>query len=44
MDYMQTQLDKIDLPQKDEAFLLERMLEMYSNPLKNKLIATGVDL
>lgn len=44
MDYMQKQLDKIDLPQKDEAFLLERMLEMYSNPLKNKLIATGVDL
>lgn len=39
MDYIQAQLDKIDLPQKDEAFLFEKMMEMYSNPLKNKLIA-----
>ena len=44
MDYIQKQLSKIDLLQKDEAFLLERLLEMYSNPLKNKLIATGIDL
>jgi len=37
--YLQKQLDKIDLEDKDEDFLRERMLEMYSNPLKNKLEA-----
>ncbi len=39
MDYVQKQIDKIDLPQKDESFLRKRIFEMYSNPLKNKLIA-----
>ncbi len=33
----QGQLDKIVLPNKDEAFLRKKMLEMYSNPLKNYL-------
>lgn len=35
--YLQGQLDKIVLPGKDEAFLRTKMLEMYTNPLKNYL-------
>ena len=35
--YLQRQLDKINIPNKDEAFLRSKMLEMYSNPLKNHL-------
>ncbi|MDR3308643.1 MAG: 1-acyl-sn-glycerol-3-phosphate acyltransferase [Tannerella sp.] len=35
--YLQKQIDKIDLPDKDEAFLRTKILEMYSNPLKNHL-------
>jgi hypothetical protein len=35
-EYLQQQLDKIELPCKDEPFLRRRMLEMYANPLKNK--------
>jgi hypothetical protein len=37
--YIKQQLDKIDLKNKDENFLRKSMLEMYSNPLKNKLEA-----
>ena len=37
--YLKGQLDKIELPGKDEAFLRERILTMYANPLKNKLAA-----
>jgi hypothetical protein len=37
--YLEKQLSKIDSIGKDEAFLRKRMLEMYSNPLKNKLEA-----
>jgi len=33
--YFQQQLDKIDLPDKDIPFLLEKMQEMYANPVKN---------
>ena len=33
--YLQQQLNKIDIPDKDETFLRTKMLEMYSNPLKN---------
>lgn len=36
-EYVQGQLDKIVLPNKDEAFLRMKILEMYSNPLKNYL-------
>ena len=36
VNYLEKQLDKIDLPGKDEDFLRKRMLEMYANPLKNK--------
>ncbi|HPH62958.1 MAG TPA: 1-acyl-sn-glycerol-3-phosphate acyltransferase [Paludibacteraceae bacterium] len=38
-EYLAGQLAKIDLPNKDEAFLRERMLTMYSNLLKNHLEA-----
>ncbi len=36
-NYLQTQLNKIELENKDEAFLRERILEMYANPTKNWL-------
>ena len=38
--YLAGQLAKIQLPNKDEAFLRERMLTMYANPLRNYLNAT----
>ncbi|MCM1475179.1 MAG: acyltransferase [Muribaculaceae bacterium] len=40
--YFDKQLDKIDLPDitpEEREFLMEKMLTMYANPLKNKLIA-----
>ena len=36
-DYLEKQLAKIQLPDKDESFLRERMLTMYANPLRNYL-------
>lgn len=36
-EYLQTQLDKIVIPDKDESFLRTKLLEMYTNPLKNHL-------
>lgn len=39
-DYLDTQLRKIVLPQKDEPYLREQMLRMYANPLTNYLTAT----
>ena len=33
--YLQKKLDMIDIPNKDEAFLRERMLVMYANPVIN---------
>lgn len=38
--YIAGQLAKIDLPNKDETFLRNKMLEMYANPVKNYLKAT----
>ena len=35
-DYLAGQMAKIQLPDKDEAFLRERMLTMYANPVRNK--------
>ncbi|GHV49556.1 acyltransferase [Bacteroidia bacterium] len=35
--YLQGQLDKIAIPNKDEAYLRLKLLEMYTNPLKNHL-------
>ena len=39
-DYLTAQMAKIQIADKDEAFLRERMLTMYANPLRNKLKAT----
>jgi len=35
--YLAGQLAKISIPNKDEAFLRERMLTMYANPVRNYL-------
>ena len=35
--YIQKQIEKIDIPGKDSIFLRTKLLEMYSNPLKNHL-------
>ena len=35
--YLQGQLNKIDLADKDIPYLRERMLTMYANPLRNKM-------
>ena len=40
-EYLKKQLAKIDIPGKDEPFLLERMLTMYANPARNFLAVTG---
>lgn len=36
-EYLQRQLDKIVIPNKDDIFLRKKILEMYANPLKNFL-------
>ena len=36
LDYLQQRLDKIGIENKDEAFLRERLLTMYANPVFNK--------
>ncbi len=41
IDYLEGQIKKIDLEVVDHDFIFERMLVMYSNTLKNYLIATG---
>ena len=38
-NYLRGQMAKINIPNKDEAFLRERMLTMYANPVRNKLKA-----
>lgn len=35
--YLDSRIALIDIPNKDEAFLRERILTMYANPAKNKL-------
>ena len=42
--YLKRQLEKIQLPNKDEAFLRERILTMYANPLKNYLAVNSKEL
>jgi hypothetical protein len=37
--YLDGQLAKVNIPNKDEVFLRERMLTMYANPLRNFLKA-----
>lgn len=39
--YLNGQLAKIDLPNKDESYLRERMLTMYANPAVNYLKVKG---
>lgn len=36
-DYLQKQLDKIDIPNKDTDFLRKMLLQMYANPLANQM-------
>ena len=38
--YLQGQIEKIDLPDRDNEFCRTKILEMYANPVKNYLIAT----
>lgn len=38
-EYLSGQLAKIDIPDKDEVFLRNKMLTMYANPLRNHLLA-----
>ncbi len=38
-EYLDKQIRKIDLENKDRDFLRHKMLEMYANPLKNYLAA-----
>ena len=35
--YIMKQIEKINIPQKDEQFLKQKLLEMYANPLINQL-------
>ena len=37
--YLSGQLAKIQIPDKDEPYLRERMLTMYANPVRNKKAA-----
>lgn len=39
--YLEQQLARIEIPNKDLTFLREKMLQMYANPLKNYLAATN---
>jgi hypothetical protein len=39
--FVRSRIDMVGLPQKDEAFLRDRLIEMYANPLINKLKAEG---
>jgi hypothetical protein len=39
IDYLRGQIDKIQLPNKDFAFLREKLLLMYANPVSNYMAA-----
>lgn len=41
-EYLRKQIAKIDIPNKDEKFLMERMLTMYANPARNKFQAENL--
>lgn len=41
MEYLEKQLDKIEIENKDHDFLWDKMLIMYSNTLKNHLAVLG---
>ena len=40
--YLHQQLEKIHLPNKDEAFLLQKMHEMYAKPVENFYLANKI--
>ncbi len=40
VEYLDSRLAKIDIPNKDESFLREKLLIMYANPVRNYLKAT----
>lgn len=37
--YLQNQLSKVTIPNKDDAFLMDKLHEMYNNPIKNHHLA-----
>ncbi|MGL5015203.1 MAG: 1-acyl-sn-glycerol-3-phosphate acyltransferase [Bacteroidales bacterium] len=37
--YIETQIEKIDIPNKDIEFLTQKILEMYANPTRNQIAA-----
>jgi len=37
--YLKEQMEKIDVPNKDEAFLMDKLHEMYRNPIRNYELA-----
>ncbi|PIF02694.1 MAG: hypothetical protein CR965_00280 [Paludibacter sp.] len=41
--YIKVQLEKVDLVNVDKDFLTEKIVEMYANPLKNKISVVGSD-
>ena len=41
--YLDGQIEKITLPNKDEQFLRQAILTMYANPLRNKLTISPTD-
>lgn len=41
-DYLQCQLAKINAPTSANTFLYQKLLEMYANPLKNKMANVGI--
>lgn len=42
--YFEAQLAKIDIENKDEDYLRERLYTMYANPLRNHCMVTGLHL
>ena len=43
-EYLDNQLSKIpDVTDEDYAYMRNMMLEMYANPLRNKLVAEGAE-
>lgn len=41
--YIDKQIQKVHIPNKDEAFLRQKIVEMYANPLMNHLSVTNLE-
>jgi hypothetical protein len=41
MAYIDSQLQKIDIPNRDDAYLCDMMYRMYANPVLNQQKALG---